>query len=167
MRASIACLENVVSSAERRGILTGEKRVLARAGDLAHLVAACRGKIELLLAEDGTGSEDKLVAALVGEALKHEFAAVADVDDYDALIEQFHDGLTLTLADDMAAADLVETLKQVKGLCPAAVDLARKLKLDAKDEQAVASAGEFLLEALYVGNRLSKSLSAAGAGYGR
>ena len=46
-------------------------------------------------------------------------------------------------------------------------DMARRLDLDIKDDQAVASAGEFLLEALYVSNRLSKFASAAGTGYRR
>src|SRR5690606_36917126 len=47
VRTSIACAETAVSSAERRGIVTGEKRVLVRVSDLAHIVASCRGKIEL------------------------------------------------------------------------------------------------------------------------
>src|SRR5690606_30617442 len=68
VRTSMACMENLVSSAERRGILTGESRVMPRVSDLAHLIASCRGKVELMLAEDGQGSEDKLVQSLVGEA---------------------------------------------------------------------------------------------------
>src|SRR5690606_36917555 len=73
VRTSIACLENVVSSAERRGIVTGEKRVVPRVCDLNHLVASCRGKIELMLAEDGSAGEDKLITALVGEAIRVVF----------------------------------------------------------------------------------------------
>ena len=44
VRTSIANLETVVSNAERRGILTGEKRVVPRICDLNYLVASCRGQ---------------------------------------------------------------------------------------------------------------------------
>lgn len=165
VRTSIACAENMVSSAERRGILTGEPRVMPRICDLQHLVSSCRGKIELMLAEDGQGSEDKLVTSLIGEAVKAVFAQVADPDDYDAISDQFKDGLTLAVGDEVSAAEQVANMKLVEGLHKAAVDMAKKLKLDPKDEQVVATAGEFLLEALYVNNRLSKSSSAEGAKY--
>ncbi len=167
VRASIACLENLVSSAERRGILTGEDRVAARPCDLTHVVASTRGKIELMLAEDGSGSEDKLVASLLGEAVKAVFDDLADVEDFESIAEQFEQGLKLTLGDEASAADTVASLRHVEGLLPATVKLARELKLDAKDEQHLASVGELILEALYVNNRLSKHLTAAGVRYSR
>ena len=167
VRASIACLENLVSSAERRGIMTGEKRVLARPCDLQHLVASTRGKIELMLAEDGSASEDKLVAALVGEAVKAVFDDLADLDDLEPISEAFDQGLKLTVGDEVSAADTVASLRHVEGLMPAAVKLAKQLKLDAKDEQVLAFAGELILEGLYVNNRLSKHVSASGVRYSR
>ena len=75
VRCSIANAENVVSSAERRGIVHSEKKVTARVDDLAFIHASSRGKLELMLAE-GDSSEDKLIAALVGEAVKAVFARV-------------------------------------------------------------------------------------------
>src|SRR5205814_2045172 len=60
VRTSIANAETVVSNAERRGIMTGEKRVVPRICDLNFLVASCRGKIEMTLAEE-EGAEDKLI----------------------------------------------------------------------------------------------------------
>src|SRR5205823_1951181 len=77
VRCSIANAENVVSSAERRGILANEKRVVARVDDLAFISASSRGKLELMLAE-GDGAEDKLITALAGEAVKTVFAKHAD-----------------------------------------------------------------------------------------
>ena len=73
VRTSIANMETVVSNAERRGISTGEKRVVPRICDLNYLVASCRGKIEMTLAEE-EGAEDKLIRSLVGEAVKAVFA---------------------------------------------------------------------------------------------
>jgi magnesium chelatase subunit I len=160
-------MENLVSSTERRGILTGEDRVIPRMCDLAHLVASCRGKVELMLAEDGQGAEDALIVSLIGEAVKGVFEDLADVDEYELIIEQFTEGLTLTAGDDVSADEYIANMKLVDGLYEAATDMARRLDLDIKDDQAVASAGEFLLEALYVSNRLSKFASAAGTGYRR
>ena len=77
MRTSIANLETMISNAERRGIMTGETRVVPRICDLNYLVASCRGKIEMTLAEED-GAEDKLVKSLIGEAVKRGLASEAD-----------------------------------------------------------------------------------------
>lgn len=167
VRASIACLENLVSSAERRGIVTGEARVAARPSDLAHLVASTRGKIELMLAEDGAGSEDKLIGSLLGEAVKAVFEREADLEDYESIAEQFEQGLKLTTGDEVSAEDTLASFRHVDGLLSAAAGLARQMKLDAGDPQVLASVGEFILEALYVNNRLSKHVTAAGVRYSR
>ncbi len=167
VRTSIASAETLASSAERRGLLSGEQRVMARVCDLAHVVASCRGKVELMLAEDGQGSEDKLLTSLIGEAVKEVFADFADPDEFESIVEPFESGITLTVGDDVSAADEVASMRHVDGLLDAAGDLATRLGLDAKDDQALASAGEFLLEAMYVNNRLSKHVNAKGTGYRR
>ena len=82
VRTSIANLETVVSNAERRGIVTGETRVVPRICDLNYLVASSRGKIEMTLAEED-GAEDKLIQSLIGEAVKAVFARYAKLDDYE------------------------------------------------------------------------------------
>ena len=157
VRTSIACLETLVSSAERRGILTGEQRVVPRVSDLMHLTTATRGKIELMMSDDGDNTEDKLVESLLGEAVKTVFDAVAEVDEFENVAEAFESGLKLSVGDEVSAADQVASLKLVDGLHPAAVDMAERLGMDPEDPQAVASAGEFVLEALYVHKRLSKA----------
>jgi len=167
VRTSIACLENLVSSAERRALITGEPRIVTRVCDLEHLVASCRGKIELMLAEDGQGSEDKLVRSLIGEAVKTVFDEAADLDDFASVSDGFGKGMTLTVDDELTAKDEVAGMKHVPGLLPAATKLAKQMKLDTSDDQMLAAAGEFLLEALYVNNRLSKNVTSKGVGYRR
>ncbi len=167
VRASIACAENLVSSAERRALSTGEKRIVPRICDLHHLVASTRGKIELMLAEDGSASEDRVVETLLGEAVKQVFNEVADADDYEGIIDAFASGLTLVVDDELSAQEQVANMKLVEGLYPAARDIARRLELDPDDPQMVATAGEFLLEGLYVNNRLSKHAGPEGTGYRR
>jgi magnesium chelatase subunit I len=155
VRTSIANREVVVSNAERRAILAGEQRVVARMCDLNHLVASCRGKIEMTLADDDA-SEDKLVQSLIGEAVKLVFNRAGKGIDYDPIIEQFKGNLTFPAGDDLPAEEFVANMKALKGLAPAATKLAKELELDASDPQVLASVGEFLLEGLYVNNRLSK-----------
>jgi magnesium chelatase subunit I len=155
VRTSIANLETVVSNAERRAIVSGEKRVVPRVCDLHYLVASCRGKIEMTLAEE-EGAEDKLIRSLTGEAVKTVFERYGDPDDYDGIIEQFKGNLTFPAGDDLSADEFVANMKAVRGLPQAAANLAREMKLDGGDAATLASVGEFLLEGLYVNNRISK-----------
>jgi magnesium chelatase subunit I len=155
VRTSIANMETAVSNAERRAVVTGEKRVVPRICDLNYLVASCRGKIEMTLAEE-EGAEDKLIKSLTGEAVKTVFARYADPEDYDTITEQFRGNLTFPSGDDLPADEFVANMKAVKGLHPSATALAKSMKLDGGDTATLASVGEFLLEGLYVNNRLSK-----------
>jgi magnesium chelatase subunit I len=157
VRCSIANAENVVSSAERRGILAGEKRVVARVDDLGFVSASSRGKLELMLAE-GEGAEDKLIHSLVGEAVKNVFSRHADFNKYDEIALQFKGGVTLQVGDDVPTETMLENYTHIKGLRQAAYDLTRDMELDAKDPAMLVSVGEFILESLYVNNRLSKGL---------
>jgi magnesium chelatase subunit I len=155
VRTSIANLETAVSNAERRGLVTGESRVVPRICDLNYLVASCRGKIEMTLAEED-GAEDKLIKSLTGEAVKAVFERYADPDEYEHVTEQFRGNLTFPSGDDLSAEEFVANMKAVKGLNPSAAALAKEMKLDGGDVATLASVGEFLLEGLYVNNRLSK-----------
>jgi magnesium chelatase subunit I len=155
VRTSIANMETLISNAERRGIRTGEKRVVPRICDLNYLIASCRGKIEMTLAEE-EGAEDKLIKSLVGEAVKAVFGRYDDPEAHENITEQFKGNLTFPAGDDLSADEFVANMKAVKGLSPAAAALSRELKLDGGDVATLAAVGEFLLEGLYVNNRLSK-----------
>ena len=167
VRTSIACLETIVSSAERRGIITGESTVVARVCDLQHVLSSTRGKIELMMADDSDEAEDRLVASLVGEAVKSLFDHIAEIEDYEDLGLQFDQGLRLTIGDTASAAELVASMEHVDGLSVSAKTIAKALNVDPDDPAMLAGAGEFLLESLYVHNRLSKHGSAGGVAYGR
>jgi magnesium chelatase subunit I len=155
VRASIANLETLVSNAERRGLLTGETRVVPRVCDLNYLVASCRGKIEMTLAEE-EAAEEKLIRSLVGEAVKAVFGRVTDSDEYELITEQFKENLTFPAGDDLPSDEFVANMKAVKHLTQHAAELAKRMKLDPSDPGVLASVGEFILEGLYVNNRLSK-----------
>lgn len=155
VRTSIANAETVISNAERRGLMTGEKTVVPRIGDLNAISASSRGKIELTLAEEDA-AEEKIIRSLIGEAVKKVFNRVADVNDYENITEQFKGNLTFPAGDDLPAEEFLANMKAIKGLTNAAAALSRELSVDHNDPAALASVGEFLLEGLYVNDRLSK-----------
>ena len=155
VRTSIANAETVTSNAERRGIIAGETRVVPRICDLNFLVASCRGKIEMTLAEED-GAEDKLIQSIVGEAVKNVFNRYADASDYETITAQFQGNLTFPAGDDITADEFVSNMRLVKSLPQGAAKLAKELELDPNDSPSLAAVGEFILEGLYVNNRLSK-----------
>ena len=118
-------METLISNAERRGILTGEKRVVPRICDLNYLIASCRGKIEMTLAEE-EGAEDKLIKSLVGEAVKAVFGRYDDPESHDNITEQFKGNLTFPAGDDLSADEFVANMKAIKGLPQAATALATR-----------------------------------------
>ena len=156
VRASIACMETLVSNAERRALRTGEPSVSPRVSDLSNIHASCRGKIELMLAEDEQ-AEDKLITALLGEAVKNVAADYFDLDTLDPLVEQFHGGnVNIEIGDDLPASAMAESVRKLPHLHKAAKTVCETADRSADDPASLASAAEFVLEALYVNNRLSK-----------
>ncbi len=84
------------------------------------------------------------------------FDRYADLDAYENITEQFKGNLTFPAGDDLSADEFIANMKLVKGLPQAAAALAKEMQLDGGDSALLASVGEFLLEGLYVHNRLSK-----------
>ena len=154
VRTSIANAETVVSNAERRGILTNEDEVTVRIVDLANMGASSRGKVEMTLAEDDA-SEDKLIQSLIGEAVKNVFNRMTKGANFDAISEEFKGNVTFPAGDDIPDEEFVANLKTIKPLYQAATQLRKALDLG-DNFAGVACAGEFVLEGLYVNNRLSK-----------
>ena len=168
VRMSIANLENVVSNAERRALLNGEKWIIPRVSDLAHLGPSARGKLELTMSEDD-GQEDKLVERMVAEAVKNIFAAHFDPKDFRPIVEYFEGGKGIEVGDTLAIKAVLERVDKVPQLRKKAEDFARKVQPELSDAEArdasTAAAVEFILEGLHVNNKLNKSIKAGTTGY--
>ncbi|MCI0641952.1 MAG: sigma 54-interacting transcriptional regulator, partial [Gemmataceae bacterium] len=159
VRMSIANYENMLSNAERRGLLTGEKTAVPRISDLAYLAASTRGKIELTLSED-EGQEDKVIGKLLGEAIKNVFEAHFEPKHFRPLVEWFEAGKTFVTGDRQPSADYVKRLGDVAFLKKEVQQYLNKSEADIAHEAAdalTASVTEFILEGLHVENRLNKS----------
>jgi magnesium chelatase subunit I len=71
-RLTISGYENLVSTAERRMLINGEKKTFARIIDLSGVIPAVNGKIELVYEgeQEGSGTVAKI---LLGKAIRNEF----------------------------------------------------------------------------------------------
>ncbi|MEQ1831911.1 MAG: magnesium chelatase [Candidatus Eisenbacteria bacterium] len=172
-RLTIALLENVVSNAERRGLVTGEKRVVTRVCDLQAAVSAVSGKVELVLEGEQEGAQN-VARALLGRGVKSLFSQrfpdafkprrarrrgteIPDESDsqaaaeYRPVLEWFSSGNHLELGDDIPQGEFAASLAKVKGLADLA---ARYLEPADGDEHAVAM--ELVLEGLHQSSMLSR-----------
>jgi magnesium chelatase subunit I len=170
VRMSIANLENVVSNAERRALLNGEKWVVPRASDVLHVVPSSRGKIELSMTED-EGHDDKLIGRIADEAVKAIFTQHLDAREFRTAVDYFESGKSVELGDTMGVRAVLERIEKVPGLRKRADELGRTMlpeltDADARDA-ATASAAEFILEGLYVNNKLNKSVKNGATAYKR
>jgi magnesium chelatase subunit I len=170
VRMSIANMENMASNAERRGLLIGESPTTPRISDLAYLAASTRGKIELTLSED-EGAEEKVLAKLLGEAIKNVFEANFDVKQLRSLVEWFEAGKTFLTGDKIPAQEYVRKVNETPALKNAVLKFMDRPELQAIRIQAeaalLASIAELVLEGLHVENRLNKSAKAGEITYRR
>lgn len=169
VRMSIANFENVISNAERRGVLAGEEAVVARVSDLAHAAAGSRGKVELSMTEE-PGEEDGLIGRIVGEAVKNVFDQYLKPKQFRSVVEFFENGKTLTVGDGVPTEEYLKAIDQVRGFKQDVESLATELEPELAKGQhrnaLLASVAEFILEGLHVHNRLNKQRTPGSAKYG-
>jgi magnesium chelatase subunit I len=172
-RLPIALMENLISNAERRALVTGEKTVTTRVCDLQQAVSAVSGKVELVLEGEQEGAMN-VARALVGRGVKsifaHNFpdaykpkrrakaAAIEAPSDegmssaeYRPVLEWFSSGNHIEIADDMPQEEFAQQMNSVKGL----PELAKKYLSPANPAEA-AVAMELALEGLHQHSMLSR-----------
>ncbi|HVP15654.1 MAG TPA: hypothetical protein VMS88_08920 [Terriglobales bacterium] len=171
-RLPIALMENLISNAERRGLVTGERRVTTRICDLQQAVSAVSGKVELVLEGEQEGALN-VARALLGRGVKALFAqrfpdaykprrgrrsteaSAADAEvtssEYRPVLEWFAGGHHVSIGDDMPQADYTKQLGAVRGLSA----LAEKY-LGSKSPEEAAVGMEFVLEGLHQNSMLSR-----------
>ncbi|MCH9033630.1 MAG: magnesium chelatase, partial [Planctomycetes bacterium] len=156
VRASIASVESMISNAERRAILRGETRVVPRISDLRNIAASCRGKLELMLADDEQ-AEDKLITALIGEAVKNVFANYTEESELEAVVDHFTEReANIEIGDEIGSEAMAGAVSQIEALKLPVAAICTKCDRSPTDTANLASAAEFVLDGLYVNNRLSK-----------
>jgi len=169
VRMSIANYENLISNAERRGVIAGEEMVVARVSDLAHAAAGSRGKLELSMTEE-PGEEDGLINRVVSEAVKNVFDQYLKPKQFRSVVEFVESGKSLTVGDGVTTADSLKAIEPIRGFRQDVETLAAELEPDlAKGpfrNALLASVAEFILDGLHVHNRLNKQRASGSARYG-
>lgn len=123
-RLTITALENLVSAAERRAILTNEANTYARIGDLFGVIPAITGKVELVYEGEQEGAIN-VAHSLLGKSIRKVFPAYFPDPEkikrkrldnpYDAVINWFGSN-EIDLLNDLSEDEFEAHLRSVKGL---------------------------------------------------
>ena len=152
-RLPISTMELVVSNAERRALLHGEKLAVPRVSDLYAAMPGITGKLELEYEGEMRGA-DVVVRDLIRTAIGKIFDKYFSGTNTQQIEQWFNLGGTVRIDDDQPSTVILEELKQIQGLFAQLSPLS--VKVSDSPEIAVAGA-EFLLEGMYAHKRLSRS----------
>src|SRR5437867_1843427 len=152
-RLPITTLELVVSNAERRALLNGEKVVVPRVTDVYAALPSITGKFELEYEGELRGAE-QVARDLIRSAVGTVFSGRFDGVDTRTVVEWFDLGGTLQLSDTTSADNVITQTHGVQGLR----ELAEQAGLPSgAPAPAVASAIDFVLEGLCAQKKISRS----------
>ncbi|HSD30483.1 MAG TPA: magnesium chelatase [Gemmatimonadales bacterium] len=152
-RLPISVLENVVSNAERRAIVTKEKAVVPRVSDVYAALPAITGKLELEYEGELQGA-DTVAKDLIKRAAGDTFEARVGGANVDDIVHWFDEGGALKIATDERSEALLKGFSVVPGL----LDLVDRVGLAGrKDPAHMVAACELVLEGLVALRRISRS----------
>ncbi len=124
-RTSITAFENLLSTAERRALLTGAEKTMVRLSDFVGVVPAITGKIELVYEGEQEGA-DAVAAILIDDAVKSLFPEYfpkieklqkKDAETpYDELVHWFFQGEGFELLDDFTDEEYKRALDRIPQL---------------------------------------------------
>ena len=152
-RLPISVLENVVSNAEQRTLLTREKRAVPRVSDVYAALPSITGKIELEYEGELQGAET-IAKDLVRRAAGKTFEDLAGGADCDAIVRWFDDGGALKVSLNERSDVCLKGFAAVPGLVDVVVQFGLATR---EDVGAVVSACELVLEGLVSQKRISRS----------
>jgi magnesium chelatase subunit I len=159
-RTSITGFENLLSTAERRALGTGDEKTAVRLSDFTGVIPAITGKIELVYEGEQEGA-DSVALQLIEEAISSLFPSyfppIKKLEHkeaegpYDELIHWFFEGEGFELLDDLTDEeyrDRIDAVGPLKEIIKTHV-----AELDEKDRYFLS---EFLLWGLVAHKKLSK-----------
>ena len=124
-RTSITAFENLLSTAERRALISGADKTTIRLSDFIGVIPAITGKIELVYEGEQEGA-DGVAAILIDDAVKTLFStyfpAINKLErkdeetPYDELLHWFFQGEGFELEDDYTDAEYKRTLDSIPAL---------------------------------------------------
>ncbi len=152
-RLPISTMELVLSNAERRALMHGEKTVMPRISDIYAALPGITGKLELEYEGEMKGADTvvrELIRTAVGKIYDRYFEGVS----VSQIVQWFDLGGTLKLDDSVDSAAMVKQLSSIQGL----MDKLGTVGVESNAPDALkASAAEFILEGLHSHRRISRS----------
>jgi len=159
-RMSITAFENLMSTAERRMLISGETQTSIRFGDLMGIIPAITGKVELVYEGEQEGAAF-VAKELIGDATKNLFlmhfpkieklTKDTDEDPYEEVLAWFFEQSGFVLEDDLSDAEYKQKLDSITPLTA----LIKKHLPDTTPEDSYFMK-EFVLWALVEFKKLSK-----------
>ena len=152
-RLPISCLENVVSNAERRAVVSNERTIVPRPGDVYAAIPSITGKLELEYEGELRGSE-VIVRSLIQEAVGRVFRARLGGAPLQETVDWFDAGGAVKIGDTTPAQEALSFLEHVPGLVEASALLGVP---EGADPGFVVSACELILEGLHVQQKIDRT----------
>ncbi len=160
-RLSITAFQNLLSTAERRALSTGEEHTSVRLGDFMGIIPAITGKVELVYEGEQEGASE-VAMQLIADAVKTEFfhyfpkieklQKEGDMDPYEEVVSWFFEQSGgFELRDNLTDNEYKLQLDRIEPLD----DLLEKYVDDIPDED-IYFFKEFILWALVENKKLSK-----------
>ncbi len=167
-RLTISAYENLMSAAERRTLINGEKKTFIRVSDFIGVIPSITGKVELVYEGEQEGAG--IVAHnLVGKAIRSQFVNYfpnpedkrkqkeKEKSPYQRIVNWFGEGNEVDLLNDLSQSDYRKALQKVPGLA----DLVKQYHADVNEETRYFLM-EFALHGLAEYSQLSKNQLTAG-----
>ncbi len=158
VRVSIGNYETISSNAVRRALRLKEKEAVPRVSDMAYFLTSTAGKVELESVEEGR--EPRIIEDLTKRAVLNTFNNHFSVNEFDAIIRRFDEGLSIDTGDMIPSKDLSGWLKDLPELKDAANRLGVKRSVAAQ-----ASVVEFVLDGLHLSRKINKDKHEGGYRY--
>ncbi|MEX1122596.1 MAG: AAA family ATPase [Balneolales bacterium] len=158
-RMTITALEHIISSAERRAVSNGEKKIIIRVSDIYYAVPALTGKLELVYEGEQEGAINvakHLIGASINKVFKKYFPdpqkkGESSASVYTGIINWFAQGNKIDLPDKLNAKEYAKRVSKVEGL----EALVKKYAKPESKEELYAMM-DFVLEALHQNSILGK-----------
>ena len=148
LRVSIANYETLLSNAFKRS-LRHDEHASPRISDLPAIMSSTAGKIEMESVEDGR--EVRVLEDLTRKAVMNTSRRYFEPGEFDDLVARFEEGLVIETGSDVPSDRYVDRVSPKDSLSK----LIRRIDPSKKPE-ALASAVEFVLEALHLNRRLNR-----------
>ncbi len=152
-RLPITTIENVVSNAERRALVSAEAVAVPRVSDIYASLPSLTGKIELEYEGELKGVE-QVARELVRKAVATVFDGHAANLDTAPVVEWFNRGGSLDLSDTSSATDLIAAVEPIDGFSRVVAALGAG---DRNSEPGRASIADFVLEGLCALKKISRT----------